>query len=493
MNIRRAFWFGAPASALVMCLFLGTAIGSDGSGSPGSAGAPGAAPSSPLPGGAADDESTSQPVGLFGGPDVVYSTVGSVAQYGPVGGIRAYALGSGTCNIGDQNLRWGFSWQGTPGLAMNAYRLHNGRLIQIGMGFVKHSCCAAAGTGCGMACNGQGGSWLGIGCKDTYSAGYNGGQGSLGPRSSINAFSGQFTGPPGGSGDAIFRRMQIAESDLLAANFPGALYFVEGVYVGSDDAETGNSLNNASYQRVTITPSFGMTLAESIHGMVPAIYAWRDHGNGVGQPDNSVLIQTIDIPNEGRFIGGSKAIDNGNGTWRYEYAVFNLNSDRAAMMLKVPIPMAAAVSSGGFHDCEYHSGEIYDNTDWSTNVGPGAAIWKAPASFELSPNTNALRWGMMYNYWFTANRPPVNGLATMSLFKPGTPESVEWMALVPEDTACPANCGPTDDLVVDVIDLLQLLADWGNPKGNSPCDLNGDTLVDVADLLDLLAAWGECP
>jgi hypothetical protein len=44
---------------------------------------------------------------------------------------------------------------------------------------------------------------------------------------------------------------------------------------------------------------------------------------------------------------------------------------------------------------------------------------------------------------------------------------------------------------VDVLDLLALLAAWGNTSG--PEDINGDGIVDVLDLLELLASWGPCP
>ena len=54
---------------------------------------------------------------------------------------------------------------------------------------------------------------------------------------------------------------------------------------------------------------------------------------------------------------------------------------------------------------------------------------------------------------------------------------------------CPEDIN--GDGVVDVLDLLALLAAWGNPGG--PEDLNGDGIVDVLDLLQLLAAWGPCP
>lgn len=46
------------------------------------------------------------------------------------------------------------------------------------------------------------------------------------------------------------------------------------------------------------------------------------------------------------------------------------------------------------------------------------------------------------------------------------------------------------DGVVDVADLLLLLAAWGTCPQPCPADLNGDGVVDVADMLILLANWG---
>ncbi len=46
----------------------------------------------------------------------------------------------------------------------------------------------------------------------------------------------------------------------------------------------------------------------------------------------------------------------------------------------------------------------------------------------------------------------------------------------------------TGDGIVDVLDLLELLADWG-ACGGCPTDLTGDGVVDVLDLLAMLGAW----
>ena len=52
---------------------------------------------------------------------------------------------------------------------------------------------------------------------------------------------------------------------------------------------------------------------------------------------------------------------------------------------------------------------------------------------------------------------------------------------------CPADL--SGDGMVDVIDLLELLSQWGT---SGSADLTGDGVVDVLDMLELLAAWGPC-
>ncbi len=49
----------------------------------------------------------------------------------------------------------------------------------------------------------------------------------------------------------------------------------------------------------------------------------------------------------------------------------------------------------------------------------------------------------------------------------------------------------TGDWVVDVLDLLEVLVEWGQHGG--PADITGDGVVDVLDLLEVLGVWGPCP
>ncbi len=51
------------------------------------------------------------------------------------------------------------------------------------------------------------------------------------------------------------------------------------------------------------------------------------------------------------------------------------------------------------------------------------------------------------------------------------------------------------DGIVDILDVLIVLATWGPcpPEGDCPGDANLDGSVDVLDLLEVLSAWGPCP
>jgi len=72
----------------------------------------------------------------------------------------------------------------------------------------------------------------------------------------------------------------------------------------------------------------------------------------------------------------------------------------------------------------------------------------------------------------------------------GVPPLIDMGAYEFQPTACPADID--EDGVVGVLDLLLLLAAWGECP-DCPEDLTHDGIVDVLDLLEVLAAWGPCP
>lgn len=434
------------------------------------------------------------PCAQSAGADVIYSDVTNISNFGVVGGIRAYALSSNTCNIGTANLPWGGT---SPLLAMNAYRIYGGRLEQIGMSWVKNGTGAAAGGGCGFSCNGQGGSVLGAGCLDVYGSGFNGGQGILGPRSAVNAFTGAYPGQSSPTSGTIAERLQVHESDMTTANFPAARFLVEGVYVAAADATAGNSLNNASYKLVTVSgATFDMTPTGSMNVAIPAIYAWKFDGLGAGVEDPDVGIVIADVPSEGRFFVASKATDLGEGDWRYDYAVYNLNSHRSGGSFFVPVPNGATVSGVGFHDVDYHSGEPYANTDWVSSVGAGGVTWSSPETFAQNPNTNALRWGTMYNFWFETNVAPATGEVTLGLFRTGTPSSIAAGANIPSPlpVVCKADCF-TDSLrnARDIEEFVECLTLLGGCDCADMDNSGGTDMGDVTAFVNAILDGSACP
>ncbi len=318
-----------------------------------------------------------------------------------------------------------------------------------------------------------------------YGGGFNGGQAHLGPRSAINGFTGVFTSFPQTTGDAIYRRLQIATADLSPVNFPNALYFVEGEYVGSDDAANGNGLNNATYKRVTVSGTTITPVANSQQSTIPAIRAWRDHGLGAGVPDTSVTVSTVDIPAEGRFWYACKARDLGGGQWRYEYAVFNLNSDRSGGAFLVPYQPGTIITNIGFHAPLYHSGEVYNNAPWNNMFSGGHLVWISPDKYNVDPNGSALRWGTMFNFWFDANAAPDAApvTATLNLFKPFTPDHVTLSVVGPGTPGCYANCdASTTPPALNALDFACFINRFSSGDLWANCD--GSTFQPVLNVND---------
>ncbi len=381
--------------------------------------------------------------GLPVGPDVIVGSLMDVTNYPSLSGIEAFAVGTTSCNIGDQNLSWVSGSNQHPVIGQTMYRLKNNRITQIGQSWLKHGFFALTENACGCGCNGQGGSSLGVGCSDPYCCGLNGQQGGLGPKSEVNPFTGFFPYPwinrgnQGDTGDFVYKRLQVRISDLDPAQDGGGQYFVEGHYIAPDDATAGNGNNNASYRPINVTGSgtaWSISLAGTTAREQPAIRAWKDN-------DPTVGLNSIQVPNnDGIFWLAVKVTDTGGGVWHYEYALQNLNSDRSCMSFAVPMVPGAVIFNVGFHDVDYHSGEPYDGTDWAASIANNTITWSTD-DINTNPNANALRWGTLYNFWFDSNAALGSAPVTLQLFKPGTPTSVTAVSRGPTGTLNKIACG----------------------------------------------------
>ena len=151
-------------------------------------------------------------------------------------------------------------------------------------------------------------------------------------------------------------RLLLAEDDISDASNPNAIYFIEGQYIASDEAPYSNQWNNCSWRQVDFSNLTNPSAVNQTQVADPAIFAWKEH-------DPDVDLQMIQVPNDGQLHIGARAYDNGNGTWDYEYAVHNMNSHRSVGSFSIHVG-GAIVTNVGFHDIDYHSGEVMDSTDW---------------------------------------------------------------------------------------------------------------------------------
>ncbi len=423
---------------------------------------------------------------LVSGPDVIVGAIPDVSKFGSVvvgsKTIMAYSFGTTSCNIGTEQLAWVQATNQHPIIPQNLYRIKNGVLEQIGMSWMKHGFCALQQNLCGTCIPAGGGcvAALGLGCSDPYTSSLNGTQNNLGPRSQANASTGFFTYPftAPAAAPTIGRRLQVDANDLDPALNAGATYFAECMYIHPQDAASGNANNNASHRKVNVGALAGGAYTLSLTGATqqqkPAIYAWQ-----AAVP--SVKISEV-ASVDGRLIVGFTATDNGNGTWHYEYAVMNLNSDASVGSVSIPVPAGVVVTNQGFHDVDSHSGEPFATTDWTMAASGGAVTW-ATQPFAVNSNANALRFGTTYNFRFDANTPPVYRTVSLGVFKSGLPVTFSGYAPSPLPLVGDLN----SDGLVDGADLGLLLAAWG---ANAAGDLNGDGVTDGADIGILLGAWG---
>ena len=459
----------------------------------------------------------SQPIG----PDVIVGDIMGTQNYTAeqISGVwhDAFSFGTSSCNIGNQNLRWfQFGNNQHPAISQNLfkYKVVNGvgTLEQLGQSWLKHGFTALTQNICGCGCASPGtGTFLGVGCSDPYTATRNGGQGNAGPKWQVNANAGYF--PLGGPANPSWtgstaRRLRVRSSDIETTTAT-VRFFAECMYVSQDDAAFGNKNNNASHREVFFNGgptdwSYVLSGAAITQREKPGIMAWK-------AIDPAVTVTNVVTPETpigaisgaawpsccttGLVIVAAKATDMGGGITHFEYAVQNLNSDRSIASFSVPLAPGVQVSNIGFHDVDYHSNDgegnvTRDGADWPATVTGSSITWST-VPFSTNPNSNALRWGSMYNFRFDANVGPASGDVTLGTYK--VVGSVTANTVVPAIPPPPSCNGDTNSSgAVDVNDMLAVINAWG-PCDHCAMDFNGDGQINVLDLLVVVNGWGPCP
>jgi hypothetical protein len=373
------------------------------------------------------------------GPDVIVGDLTDVLNANPVGGIDALAIGTTSCNIGTAVVNWLGGTNDHPVIRQNLYRYSEvngaGRFEQVGLSWLKHGFASLQGSLCCTCQPGGDGSHLGVGCSDPYDAGLNGSQSGLGPNWQVNAHTGVFTYPPANPShpnDTIYRRLQVALSDLsVTGGTSTTRFFGECQYVTKDDATAGNQNNNASWRQMSVTGSatnYDLQLTGMTHRAESAIRAWA-------AIDSNVNLDDLQIQGDGLVVLGTRATDLGGGQWHYEYAVYNMNADRNIGSVSIPLAPGVTVSNVAFHDVRYHDNDgngnvTFSGADWTVAQTSAAITWSTETQ-AANNNANAIRWGTLYNFRFDANTAPQSGSITLGIWKPGSPDSISGTGDVP--------------------------------------------------------------
>ena len=173
-------------------------------------------------------------------------------------------------------------------------------------------------------------------------------------------------------------------SDLIPGQNSGASYFGEAAYISPHEytwcqshPTQCNMFNNYSYRRFSVTGGptfFNFPAVGSTVRMQPAIQAWAATNATVNQIEP-------DPGNDGMWLMGYKITNPSAGVWHYEYALFNMNLDRAIQSFSVALNAGVNVSNIGFHAPPQHPGWANDGT--LEQPGYSSAPWIVTQAHKL--------------------------------------------------------------------------------------------------------------
>jgi hypothetical protein len=358
--------------------------------------------------------SGTNPPDLVPGPDVIVGDIEDIEEDGNTASQVSLDAGTDSCNNGDQPVDWfAFPQNDHPVVPQNLYRMsaasaNNDRIEQIGQSWMKHTFEPLEETVCGT-CNAG---------NDTN------GQPIAMDHTSHNH-------------DGVSRRIHVNIDDLNQNLNQGSIYFAEAAYIAPSEytwcqshPDQCNMFNNVSYRQFSvtgITPPFSFSPVASTVRMQPAIMAWTGATVNQVQPDPG---------NDGLWFMGYKVTNPTTGIWHYEYALYNMNLDRAIQSFSVPLGSGTNISNIGFHAPPQEPGWAYDetfmnqgysSTPWTVTQASDSITWNSE-TFAQNQNANAIRFGTLYNLRFDADKPPGSADATVGFFKTGSPMTVAIQA-----------------------------------------------------------------
>ena len=360
------------------------------------------------------------------GLDVSMGILGGLQVYGHGGtyptGYTAMAMSTTSCNLGIVDVPWQQPMQSNhPTIAFMAVRELNGRFEQISdRSFVKHGFYALSNNQCTPCQHPSNGTFLGVGCSDTYGTGNNSDRYYLGPPAEIDPWLGMWTpacsyfdaGDPAVGGAAACdgnrsltnamvsampfqkNRVVMQDADLGLA---GATYYYQGQYVVRAEPEANRSNNLASCKmNVSWTgSSWSITQTGSqLQGTV--LQRWT----------GSTLSSNTNALDDGRVYVAVKVTGPTAGQFHYEYAFHNRDNLRGVGAIRIPAATAATITNIGFSDIDALVGN-----DWT--------VTRTANELSFTTPDNPLVWNTIYNVWFDTDTAPTTEDLTLDAFAAG--------------------------------------------------------------------------
>lgn len=387
---------------------------------------------------------------------------------GALTGEASFSMSTTSCNPGTVDVPWFAAMsENHPLIAFMCVReeADQSRLVQISdRSWLKHGFFALSNSQCYPCQNPSGGTFLGVGCSDTYGIPNNNNRFDLGPPEEIDPWLGtwsavgSFFDCPNGTGcdgnrsyfgaepNQINHRVIIQDSDL---NVPGATFAYYGYYVIRAEPEANRENNGNSRNFIPTWNGSGWNTSEggtNPHVQGTILQRWT------GATINSNLNHNGGQDQDGRVYVAHK-VTGGGGSWHYEYALHNRDNNGGISEFRIPLGTGVNVSGFGFHDVDQDSGN-----QWAAQVIGNEIVFQTP--------DNPLYWNCVYNFWFDCDAPPVNRDLELVQFvpNPGAANSFDVSAEGPGDGAGP------------MVFTNACNGDGGNQAGCTNCPCGNDAL-----------------
>ncbi len=308
-----------------------------------------------------------------------------------------------------------------PFLVWNIYRIKDGRIEMLAESGAKHAF-LTINVNCDLNCGDANILWPG--CEDTYSAGNNDTSTYQGPKDEITAslglwdncgsfFDPECTGGQTGYSGQWLNRLLIDPDEFEQ---DGAEYFMDAWYVIQYDI---NIWSTMGYRPIDPAPGgTGWTFNPGPYQQGPAISEWVDEGKSDSMADHELIVvpsATPDKPYPDNMPQGHLRLlvqvhEQGDGLYRYNYALQNYDFERGITEFHIPLAEGLTVSDTWF------SG-VGDMDDWDVEIANDGVTFTAPEG-EIQP------WFTLYNFEVEVDAAPVNGELILDL---GDDAVMEWM------------------------------------------------------------------